>query len=214
MISADNQQETTRFCNFYYTGFCVGEMSCSVIRANHKHGVYYTPDFTVANADIHLLKEVNRIIGFNTGIISPIKGGYNLKFRGKRRVEMIFCFFEQYPVITGDIAKKKLELLQNVLPAIGNYSKVLNRFDVIEQCRKDLSDLKRYGLAKEMGDTHRFHADSIGYFLAGIIDAEGSCGLKKSDFRQEPFFAVAMKDRKIISLLKSFLACGNIHNPK
>ena len=34
--------------------------------------------------------------------------------------------------------------------------------------------------------------DEIGFFLAGIIDAEGSCGFKKSGFRMQPFFAVAM----------------------
>ena len=53
----DNQQETSQFCKFYYTGFCVGEMSCSIIRANHKNGVYFTPDFTISNTDLNLLKE-------------------------------------------------------------------------------------------------------------------------------------------------------------
>jgi len=207
----DNQQETSKFCKFYYTGFCVGEMSCSVIRANHKHGIYYTPDFTISNADKNLLKEVNRVIGSNIGIISPIKGGYNLKFRGKRKVEIIFQFFQKYPVITGGIAKRKLELLKNVLPSIGRYSKVSSRLDVIEKCRKDLKNLKLYGLVEEIIDEDQFYTDNIGYFLAGIIDAEGSCGLKKSDKRKQPYFAVAMKDRKIIYLLKEFFGCGNIH---
>ncbi len=206
-----NQQETSRFCKFYYTGFCVGEMSCSIIRANHKRGVYYTPDFTISNADLTLLKEINRIIGANSGVISSIKGGYNLSFRGVRKVNLIFKFFEVYPVITGDIAKMKLELLRNVLPAIGKYSQIQFRFDVIEKCRKDLKDLKMYGLVEELNDTAQFEADSVGYFLTGIIDAEGSCGLKRSDTRQQPFFAVAMKDRKIIYLLKEFFDCGNIH---
>ena len=207
----DNQQETSQFCKFYYTGFCVGEMSCSLIRANHKHGVYYTPDFTIANADLELLREINRVIGSSAGIISPIKGGYNLKFRGKRRVENIFQYFQKYPVVAGDIAKRKLELLRDVLPAIGRYSQVRSRLEVIEQCRKDLKDLKLHGLIREVDDARQFYTDCIGYFLAGIIDAEGSCGLKKSEKRQQPFFAVAMKDRKIIYLLKEFLACGNIH---
>lgn len=200
----DNQQETAKFCNFYYTGFCVGEMSCSVIRAIHEHGVYYTPDFTISNADLNLLKEVNRII-------SSIKGGYNLKFRGKRKVETIFKFFDKYPVVTGDIARTKLKLLENVMPAIGKYSKVSSRLDVIEKCRKDLKDLKLYGIVSEITEEVQFYTDSIGYFLAGIIDAEGSCGLKKSDKRKQPYFAAAMKDRKIIYLLKNFLGCGNIH---
>ncbi len=207
----DNQQETSQFCKFYYTGFCVGEMSCSVIRASHRHGVYYTPDFTVANADLNILKEFNRVIGSNLGIISPIKGGYNLKFRGKREVEIIFQFFQEYPVITGDIAKKKLELLKSILPAIGKYSQIVSRLALIEQCRKDLADLKHHGLATEKNDDKHFIDDCIGYFLAGILDAEGSCGLKRSGLRQQPYFAVAMKDRKIIYLLKEFLSCGNIH---
>lgn len=208
----DNQQETVnKFCKFYYTGFCTGEMSCSVIRANHKHGVYYTPDFTISNADLNLLKEINRMIGSNLGIISSIKGGYNLKFRGKRKVETIFQFFQKYPVVTGDIAKTKLDLLENVLPAIGKYSKVSSRLDVIEKCRKDLKDLKLYGLVSKITDENQFYTEAIGYFLAGIIDAEGSCGLKKSEKRKQPYFAVAMKDRKIIYLLKNFLGCGNIH---
>jgi len=207
----DNQQETSKFCKFYYTGFCVGEMSCSVIRANHKHGVYYTPDFTISNADLNILKEINRVIGSNLGIISPIKGGYNLKFRGKRKVEAIFQFLDKYPVITGDIAKKKLDLLKNVMPAIGKYSKVSSRLAVIEKCRKDLKDLKLYGFVNKITDENHFYNDAIGYFLAGIIDAEGSCGLKKSDKRKQPYFAVAMKDRKIIYLLNNFLGCGNIH---
>lgn len=207
----DNQQETTKFCEFYYTGFCVGEMSCSIIKANHKHGVYYTPDFTISNADLNLLREINRIIGSNLGIISPIKGGYNLTFRGKRKVDIIFQFFDKYQVVTGDIARTKLDLLKNVMPAIGKHSKVVSRLDVIEKCRKDLRDLKHLGLVKEWTDENQFRTDSIGYFLAGIIDAEGSCGLKKSDKRKQPYFAVAMKDRKIIYLLKDFLGCGNIH---
>lgn len=206
----DNQQVTSQFCKFYYTGFCVGEMSCSVIRANHKHGVYYTPDLTIANADLNLLKEINRIIGANTGVISPIKGGYNVSFRGVRKVSLIFEFFEQYPVITGDIANTKLGLLKSILPAIGRFSKVKSRLTVIEQCRKDLQELKQYGFVQEVDQTN-YHHDSIGYFLAGIIDAEGSCGLKKSGKRLQPYFAVAMKDRKIIYLLKEFLGCGNIH---
>jgi len=35
--------------------------------------------------------------------------------------------------------------------------------------------------------------------------------LKKSGLRKEPYFAVAMKDRKIIELIKDFLSCGYIH---
>lgn len=207
----DNQQETAQFCKFYYTGFCVGEMSCSLIRANHDHGVYFTPDFTIANADLELLKDINSVVGADTGVISPIKGGYNLSFRGVRKINLIFEFFDTYPVIAGDIARKKLELLRNVLPAIGRLSKVQSRLIILEQCRKDLKHLKLHGLAEELKDTSQFDIDSIGYFLSGLVDAEGSCGLKKSGTRLQPFFAVAMKDRKIIQLLKDYFGCGNIH---
>src|SRR3990167_5418491 len=145
---ADNQQDASRFCNFYYTGFCVGELSCSVIRATDKRGrgFYFMPDITISNADRNLLQEINGVVGRNLGNISPIKGGYNLKFRGKKKVEIIFHFLQKHPVITGDLARKKLELLQNVLPAIGKDSEVLNREKVIEKCRKDLKDLKLNGL--------------------------------------------------------------------
>ena len=212
--SADNQQETS-LCsqNFYYTGFCVGELSGSVIRATDKRGrgFYFMPDITISNADLNLLKEINLEMASNLGNISSIKGGYNLKFRSKRKVERIFQFLQKYPVITGDLARRKLELLRNILPAIGGNSKVPDREKVIEKCREDLKDLKLNGFAEEIKELNHFKDDEIGFFLAGIIDAEGSCGFKKSGVRLQPFFAVAMKDRKIIELIQDFLACGNIH---
>lgn len=214
VFGAVNQQETSLGSqNFYYTGFCVGELTCSVIRANDKRGrgYYFQPDITISNADLNLLREINRIIASNLGNISLIKGGYNLKFRGRKKVETVFQFFQKYPVITGDLAKRKLELLKNVLPAIGGNSKVQNREKVIEKCRKDLKYLKLNGLAEEIEDISNFTNDQTGFFLAGIIDAEGSCGLKKSGLRLQPFFAVAMKDRKIIELIQDFLGCGSIH---
>lgn len=210
--SADNQQETRVPHLFYYTGFCVGELTCSLIRASNKgKGFYFTPDITISNQDLSLLQEINGILTLNIGIISPIKGGYNLKFRGKRKVEIIFQFLQKYPVITGDIALTKLELLKRILPTIGKYSKVQNKAKLIEECRKKLKDLKLNGVFEEVIDLNHFNNDEIGFFLSGIMDAEGSCGLKKSGLRMQPFFAVAMKDRKIIELVKEFLKCGNIH---
>lgn len=214
VFGAVNQQQTSLSSqNFYYTGFCVGELTCSVIRANDKRGrgFYFMPDITISNADINLLKEINKIIASNLGNISPIKGGYNLKFRGKKKVEKVFQFLQKYPVIAGDLARRKLKLLRNVLPAIGNGSKVQNREQVIEKCREDLKDLKLNGLAEEIIELNYFNNNELGFFLAGIIDAEGSCGFKKSGVRLQPFFAVAMKDLKIIELVKDFLDCGNIH---
>lgn len=211
---ADNQQETSQVPEFfYYTGFCVGELCCSVIRANDKRGrgFYFMPDITISNADINLLKEINWIIASKQGNISPIKGGYNLKFRGKRKVELVLQFFEKYPVISGDLAKTKLQLIQDVLPAIGRASKVVDRMSVVEECRKDLKNLKQSGLVKDLTISKLFNDLEIGFFLAGIIDAEGSCGFKKSGERLQPYFAVAMKDLRIIQLIKDFLDCGNIH---
>src|SRR5258708_33680875 len=207
----DNQQDASRFCNYYYTGFCVGELSCSVIRATDKRGrgFYFMPDITISNADLDLLKEINLVVNSNFGNISPIKGGYNLKFRGKRKVGLIYQFFKNYPVITGDLAQRKLQLLEDVLPSIGK-TYIEEELKIVEKCRKDLKDLKQNGFSKKTGKTH-YKSEVIGFFLAGIIDAEGSCGLKKSGLRKQPFFAVAMKDRKIIELIKDFLGCGNIH---
>ncbi len=206
-------RKVAEISNFYYTGFCVGELTCSVIRANDKRGrgFYFQPDITVTNADLNLLKEINLIIASNLGNISPIKGGYNLKFRGKKKVEKVFQFIQNYPVITGDLARRKLNLLKNILPAIGNSSKVLNREIVIEKCREDLKDLKLNGFDEEIIESNHFKNDEIGFFLSGINDAEGSCGFKKSGERLQPFFAVAMKDLKIIELIRDFLDCGNIH---
>lgn len=213
VFSADNQQETQRVPHyFYYTGFCVGELTCSIIKASNKgRGFYFTPDITISNLDKDLLQEINQVIASDIGVISPIKGGYNLKFRGKRKVKVVFEFFHKYPAIAGDLAQRKLELLHSVLPAIGKTSTVQERMKVIEACRKDLKALKLNSYVEEKIKPFHFSNDEIGFFLSGIIDAEGSCGLKKSGRRLEPFFAVAMKDRKIIELIKEFLACGNIH---
>ena len=56
--------------------------------------------------------------------------------------------------------------------------------------------------------------NAIGYFLAGVLDGEGSFGFKKSGDRQQPFLAVAMKDRKIIELFQEFLQHGNVRHRK
>ncbi len=72
--SADNQQEA--LSNFYYTGFCVGEMSCSLLKLSNKKskngGVYYMPDITISNQYKPLLEEMNKIIADNEGVISSI----------------------------------------------------------------------------------------------------------------------------------------------
>lgn len=56
--SADNQQETVQV-PYFFTGFCCGEISCSLLRLSNRKsktgGVYYTPDITITNADYSLL---------------------------------------------------------------------------------------------------------------------------------------------------------------
>ena len=60
----DNPQETLnkKYC---YSGFCAGEMSCSVIKAANYNPVghcYFAVDFTVSNADKRLLRRVNEVV--------------------------------------------------------------------------------------------------------------------------------------------------------
>ena len=56
--------------------------------------------------------------------------------------------------------------------------------------------------------------DSLGYFFSGVIDGEGSFGTKSSGLYQQPFFAIAMKDKKIIEALKDFVGYGNVRYRK
>jgi hypothetical protein len=117
LTSADNQQVTS--VNFYYTGFCVGEFSCSLLKLSNRKsrngGVYYTPDITISNADLNLLKEINSEVAQNLGVISSIKGGYNLSIRGKRKVKKILDFFNNFSPIVGDLVKSKLLIIRKGL---------------------------------------------------------------------------------------------------
>jgi len=217
-MSADNQQETalSSIRNFYYSGFCAGEMSCSIIKAfdRSQNSYYYTPDLTISNGDIDLLKEVNLVIAQGRGIISKIKGGYNLSIRGKRKVRESLRFFEDYPIIAGNIAKSKLELLKKAINALEKNTNT-RRYSLSR--KKEIETYRSLFKANKKNDVpiynfKRFPIDnkSKGYFLAGVIDAEGSIGFKKCGKRSEPFFAFAMKDKEIVMLLKDFLKNGNI----
>ena len=109
--SADNQQETL----YYFSGFLTGEGSISLIKATNKNGgtgFYYTPDLTISNAELQILKEMNRIVVNNRGVISRIKGGYNLSIRGKEKVKIILTFLNRYPPVCGDLIKEKIFLLK------------------------------------------------------------------------------------------------------
>ena len=93
-------------------------MSCSVIKAANRHPVghyYFAIDFTVSNADKNLLETVNKVVMQSAGVISPIKGAFNLSARGKTRVQMVLDFLGRYPIIIGDLAKNRIALLREAL---------------------------------------------------------------------------------------------------
>jgi len=217
-MSADNQQETapSSIRNFYYTGFCAGEMSCSIIRAfdRSQKSYYYTPDLTISNKDIRLLYDVNRSIAQGKGIVTKIKGGYNLSIRGKKRVKDAPRFFETYPIIAGEIAGAKIETLKLALAILNKQKNCLRRLPSqekeIERFRSFFKRIKGNKIPLHFVEHHPIDNEARGYFLAGIIDAEGSIDFKKSGKRTQPYFALAMRDREIINLLKDFLSDGNV----
>lgn len=216
MPIADNQQETSSSSvrSFYYSGFCAGEMSCSIIKAIDKTGhTYYTPDFTVSNQDVTLLQDVNRVIGQDKGVLSPVKGSHNLSLRGKDKVEIVLGFFNRFPIIAGNLANAKLQILREAMGYLGRKKECFSpeRIPILERHRTELRELKRAKLPVREFDLPSVSDDAIGYFLAGVVDAEGSVGLRRRDETYQPFFAVAMKDQKVVELLRDFLGYGYIY---
>jgi hypothetical protein len=212
----DNPQETLKIKNFYYAGFCAAEMSCSVIKAANKNPVghhYYAVDLTVSNADKKLLQKVNAVVMQKHGVISPIKGAFNLSARGKKRVKIALCFLARYPIIVGDLARSRLALLTDALQYLethtGSHSHRA-KTGVMDTIRKELRRVKETGTASKSYRVKHVNHDAVGHFLAGVLDGEGSFGFKKSGNRQQPFLAVAMKDRKIIELFPEFLRHGHV----
>lgn len=214
---ADNQQETC-VAFYYFTGFCCGEGSFSLLKLNNRKskngGVYYTPDFTVSNAEIILLKELNNVITGGLGVISKIKGGYNLSFRGKEKVKKVISFLRKYPPVVGDLFQSRLLLLERaiyLLEAEKGYrrSEVLRR--KLERIRSQLSKIKKTAIPISEFPLKKFDRESQGYFLSGVFDAEGSVGFKSNGSKGQPFFAIAMKDQKIVELFKNYFKLGNIH---
>lgn len=202
--------------SFYYSGFCAGEMSCSVLKMSNKgQGYYYTPDVTVANSDKFLLQQLNVVIAQGKGHITSIKGGYNLSMRGKERVNIVLSFFERYPFITGDIVNSKMDILRKAVSCLSEKKQSNVRSsvqeDFIEECRAQLQEIKKTGLPRQEFASVKVDTRAIGYFLCGVSDAEGSVGLKKSRDFYQPYFAVAMKDKKIIYLFQDFLGCGSVY---
>ncbi len=202
--------------NFYYSGFCAGEMSCSIIKAKNKtKGYYYTPDVTVSNSDQKLLQELNSIVAQGKGNISSIKGGYNLSIRGKEKVKIALSFFDKYPFITGDIVNCKIDVLRQAVNCLSE-KRVSNvrssmQENFIEGCRFQLRELKETGLPLQKFKPTQVDRTARGYFLCGVSDAEGSFGLKRRNNTYQAFFSVAMKDKKIIELFQSFFGYGYIY---
>lgn len=212
----DNPQETLEVEKYYYSGFFAGEMSCSVIKAANYNPVghyYFAIDLTVTNADKRLLQQVNEVVMQGTGIISPVKGAFNLSARGKNRVRIALDFLSRYPIIAGDLARNRIALLREAHAYLEEHRgsrKHEAKIEVMDGVRTKLRRIKESGVSFETYTTETVGKDAIGYFLAGVLDGEGSFGFKKSGNRQQPFLAVAMKDRKILELLKDFLQYGNI----
>ena len=213
----DNPQETLNVENFYYAGLCAGEMSCSVIKAANSNPVghyYFAVDFTVSNADKRLLEEVNGAVMKGKGVITSIKGGFNLSARGKSRVQAVFDFLNRYPIITGDLAKDRIMLLREAhayLMAHKGKRDHQEKTLVMDRVRAALRRVKETGAARMAYAQESVSQDAVGHFLAGVLDGEGSFGFKKCGTdRTQPFLAVAMKDRKIIELAREFLQHGNV----
>ena len=215
VLSADNPQEMLNATKFWFSGFMAAEMSCSIIKATNKNpkGFYYAIDLTVTNADKKILKEINREVMNGRGVITSVKGAYNLSARGKDKVRIALDFLEQYPILAGDLAKNRIILLKNALVYLADHK--TSKFQKektaeMEKLRAKLRELKENGIVDQEFDLLTIHKDSLGYFLAGVIDGEGSFGFKSSGLYKQPFFAIAMKDRKIIELLQKFIGYGNV----
>lgn len=214
VTSAVNQQETL----YYFSGFLAGEGSISIIRATNKKGgtgFYFTPDITVSNSDLKLLKDFNRTIAKNIGVISSIKGGYNLSFRGREKVKTVLNFLKDYPLISGDLVNEKLLLLKKAIAILSKKGNSNRRFlkeeEKIEKLRDKLRKIKITAKVSKSFPLKRANREKMGFFLAGIVDAEGSMGVRKCGKRLQPYFCVLMREGKIIKLLKKFFGFGNLY---
>ena len=210
----DNPQEMLK-SNFYFSGLLAAEMSCSIIKATNKdpQQYYYMVDFTVTNADRLLLAEVNKVVMNGFGVITPVKGAYNLSARGKRKVRIALDFLEKFPILAGDLAQNRIALLKRGLAYLEGHR--AHRFQKekgveIEILRRKLREIKVNGTVDQSYGLLSVDKESLGHFFAGVIDGEGSFGSKSTGSHQEPFFAIAMKDKKIIESLCEFIGYGNV----
>ena len=210
----DNPQEMLK-SNFYFSGFMAGEMSCSIIKRTNKNkiGHYYAIDITVTNADTKLLTEFNHAVMNDRGLITPVTRAYNLLARGKDKVQTVLNFLERNPILIGDLAKNRIAILKTALVYLKDHRG--HRFHSektikMEKLRKKLREIKEKGFVDRLFGLRRTDRDSLGYFFSGVIDGEGSFGTKSSGLYQQPFFAIAMKDKKIIETLRNFVGHGAV----
>ena len=213
-LSADNPQEMFEH-KFYFSGLLAAEMTCSIIKATNKNpkGFYYAIDLTVTNADKRLLQKVNSVVMKNHGIITSVKGAYNLSARGKEKVSIALNFLKEYPILVGDLAKNRIIILETALGYLythKGHSFQKDKHRKMGVLRKKLRDIKEKGMVDQKFDLEDFSKKSLGNFFSGVIDGEGSFGVKSSGFYKEPFFAIAMKDKKIIESLRNFVEYGNV----
>lgn len=216
----DNPQETLKVENYYYAGFLAAEMSCSVIKATNYNPIghyYFTVDITVCNADKALLKDINRVMMRGNGIITSVKGAFNLSARGKNRVQVVLDFLDRYPIIVGDLAKNRIALMREASMYLQAHRglKVHHAKTVeMDRIRMKLQMIKKEGITLKVYQQERVGRDAVGYFLSGVLDGDGSFGFKKSGSHQQPFIAVAMKDQKIVDLFRGFLEYGSVRRRK
>lgn len=208
----DNPQEMLKK-NYYFSGLMAAEMSCSIIRRvnHHPRGHYYAIDITVTNADKRLLTEVNRAVMFDRGLITPVKGAYNLSARGKDKVCIVLDFLECYPIVVGDLAKNRIAIMKTALEYLSNFRGHKfhkQKSEEMDKLRRKLRELKSIGKIDREYDLSTSDRSSLGYFFSGVIAGEGSFGMKSSGL--QPYFAVAMKDKKIIESLSKFIGYGNV----
>jgi len=213
----DNPQETLKNVeNYYFAGFFAAEMTCSVIKAANRNPVghyYFAIDMTVTNADQALLRHVNKVVMKGSGVLSPVKGAHNLSARGKDRVRTVLKFLYQYPILAGDSALSRVSLMQEALAYLDTHrgaSAHKAKIEAMDDIRAKLRAIKETGLIFQSYPMPKVSDDAVGYFLAGVLDSDGSFGVKKSGTRRQPYFLVAMKDRKIIELCRDFLGHGKV----
>jgi len=212
----ENPQEMLNVSNFYFSGLCAAEMSCSIIKRTNRNpkGFYYAIDITVTNADKKLLQEVNRIVMNDRGVTTTaVKRGYNLSARGKDKVHIVLNFLEKYPIIAGDLVRNRILLLKTALEYLEDHRTHAfqkEKTKIMAKLRRKFREIKTKGIVDHKFDPLSFGKESNGYFLAGVIDGEGSFGFKSSGTTKQPFFAIAMKDKKIIELLNKFIGHGNV----